>query len=660
MMVTAFFLWDTPPSKGFTTTNNRLPILLYRLLKMDILHTIIKHLQQFMPFQKMSIENMTLLAKNIDINYFSEGEVVLGVDQTNTPEHFFIVKQGIIESQREIKDNQFFKNAFEFEEGEGFPFGPLISRSPNISEFIAISDCFVYQIPARIFYQLHANCPVFKHYCETRIALLLEESKRIIQSQYATSHTENQPLSLPLSDLIRKEPYSCSPDTPVKDVLAIMDSTGIGSMVVVNPQKQPLGIFTLHDVLRRISIPQAPIDAPISEYMTARPFCLSQSNLAYEAALVMAKHRFRHILITDELNNALIGVLSEKDLFSLQRVGLRQLSHHIQEANTVADLQACIEQIKQLTKNMMAQGVSIGQLTHLISTLNDLITTQVIALCHGNHPNLDHIDYAWMAMGSEGRLEQMFYTDQDNGIIFADGPHLEEHRQHLLRFAKEVNHTLDTLGFPLCKGGIMAMNPAWCLSASEWQARFEKWVTTPEPQAILNSTIFFDFRPIAGSTTLAEELRRWLSSYVPTQKIFLRFLTQAALNNRPPLGLIRDFSTNTHGAIDLKINGSAMLVDIARIIALASGIPSTNTVQRFQEAGKSFNMSDKKINGCVESFLFIQLLRMRQHFDLYKAGLPLSNEVKPNDLNALNTRVLREAFRIIRELQNSLSHHYQL
>ena len=263
-------------------------------------------------------------------------------------------------------------------------------------------------------------------------------------------------------------------------------------------------------------------------------------------------------------------------------------------------------------------------------------------------------------MGSEGRLEQLLYTDQDNGIIFKDSPNRDTDRQHLLKFAHDVNHDLDKLGIPLCRGNIMAMNPQWCLSDTEWRRHFSRWVAEPDPHALLNSTIFFDFRGITGNLSLTEALKKWLVDLTSSEKIFLRFLTQNALNNRPPLGVFRDFSTNANDAIDLKINGAALLVDAARIMALQAGVETSNTVQRFEEAGPIFGLKEAEINGCIETFLFIQLLRMQHHFKQSRNNQPLSNEIKPSELDTLKKRVLREAFRVIRNLQSSLALKYRL
>lgn len=625
----------------------------------DVIRATITHLQQFYPFQKMDMPFLELLAKHCETNYFKAGEVILDITEAGPPDTFFIIKQGFVESQREAKEVKNFKNAFEYEEGDAFPYGPLISNQANNSQFFAVTDCFVYQVPATIFHQLHAQCPTFRNFCEARLASLLEESKRIIQNQQVTTQSTEQPLSLELGDVIKREVITCGPDKPLREVLTILAETYIGSMAIVNENKQPLGIFTLNDVLRRVTIPEVDLDRPIADFMTPDPIALSANDLAYQAALIMAKHGFRHIFVIDD-SKKLLGVISERDLFALQRIGLTDIAQGIEIAKNLEDLRLSLLQIKKLAKNMMAQGVAIEQLTHLISHLNDQIVRAVISLRFNDHPEVAQIDFAWIAMGSEGRDEQLFYTDQDNGIIFKDSDDRASTRATLLAFAKDVNHDLDQLGFPLCSGNIMAMNPECCLSDSEWRQRFTRWINNPDPEALLNATIFFDFKGIAGNISLAEQLRHWLTQYTPSQDLFLRFLTQNALRNRPPLGLIKDFSTRDDGTINLKFNGAAIIVDIARILALEHGSTATNTVERLTEVMDSSDLQKKQIQGCIETFAFIQLLRMKHHFELEDKGLALSNNIDPKKLNDLSTRVLREGFRLMRNIQNTLAHKYRL
>ncbi|MFX9665230.1 DUF294 nucleotidyltransferase-like domain-containing protein, partial [Acinetobacter baumannii] len=77
----------------------------------------------------------------------------------------------------------------------------------------------------------------------------------------------------------------------------------------------------------------------------------------------------------------------------------------------------------------------------------------------------DRVRWCWLAFGSEGRMEQTFCTDQDNGLVFDAPPGLaaDSVRPALLRVASDINRALAQLGFPLCEGGVMAGQPRCCL-----------------------------------------------------------------------------------------------------------------------------------------------------------------------------------------------------
>ncbi len=102
-------------------------------------------------------------------------------------------------------------------------------------------------------------------------------------------------------------------------------------------------------------------------------------------------------------------------------------------------------------------------LTAMISALNDELTRRVIALACAQLPPVA-FDWCWIALGSEGRQEQTFASDQDNGIVFADGDDPEAQRALLLPLARRINLMLAECGFALCRGNIMASNPQCCLS----------------------------------------------------------------------------------------------------------------------------------------------------------------------------------------------------
>ena len=313
-----------------------------------------------------------------------------------------------------------------------------------------------------------------------------------------------------LSSVLRKKPVTCTPQTPIRMVLEVLHQQDIGSMIVVTPSETPVGIFTLRDLLNRVTVPGVDLDEPISRVMSGSLITLPPQTPAYQAALTMVRHGIRHVLVAE--NNKLVGVVSENDLFCLQRVGLKQISGDIQDADTLESLVQSSRDIRQLGHNLLTQGVAAEPLTQYISTLNDLLTRRIIEL-ESATVDLGDIRYCWLSLGSEGRFEQTLGSDQDNGIIFAHPDTLgaEAARQSLLPLARRVNEALKECEFPLCKGNIMAGNPLWCLSLAEWKDKFSSWIDQGNPGSLLNATIFFDFRPLCGNTSLAEELREWLT-----------------------------------------------------------------------------------------------------------------------------------------------------
>jgi CBS domain-containing protein len=308
---------------------------------------------------------------------------------------------------------------------------------------------------------------------------------------------------------------------------------------------------------------------------------------------------------------------------------------------------------------MLVQGVSADQITRIISSLNDQVISRTIDLELAGTELVD-IRFSWIALGSEGRFEQTFATDQDNGIIFSspEGSDPDSLRARLLPVAQRINQALHEIGFPLCKGNIMAGNPACCLSFREWQETFRTWIETPTPEALLNATIFFDFRHIHGDAELAEQLRLWLAAAVAGQPRFFHQMADNALQRTPPLGFFRDFIVEDHkehpSTLDIKLNGITLFVDAARVYALASGVTGTNTKQRLVSAGIQRQWPQSELNAWADAFSFLQSLRIRHQFELEHGGSISHNRLNPYELNNLDRKFLLESLRQAGKLQTQV------
>ena len=617
-----------------------------------------EHLARFAPFDSMAKEHLLWLAERLKLAYYGKGEVLLSPDSGEV-KRFYIIKQGVVQLERSDESDAWL----ELHEGETFPLGALLGNRMAVSTFKALTDVFTYELEAADFHALFRLSAEFQDFSTRRIATLLERSQRSVQARYATSTAEQQSLRSPLASIARRKPVTCTPDTPLRTALETIQEARISAIVVVDGDGRPVGVFSVRDLISRVILPGIDLETPMGKVMTSNPISLPPTAHAFEAAMLMARHGFRHVLVAD--SGRLTGVISEKDLFSLQRVGVTQISANLRSANDLATLVRAAEDIRQLGHNMMAQGVAAEQLTQILSTLNDLLTQRVIELECAATSDCRYA-FCWLAFGSEGRLEQTLSTDQDNGIIFTvpEGETADQVRACLLPLAERINRALDACGFPLCKGEVMAMNPRWCLSLEEWQSTFARWIESGDPDSLLKASIFFDFRPLLGQEKLAETLQAWLLARAAANPRFLHQMAANALRNRPPLGLVRDFVVDGEGdqanTLDLKLNGATPFVDAARVFALATGIAATGTAARLRGAGPRLNIPEAEIEAWLSSFFFIQMLRLHGQHEEMQAGRPMDNRIDPDELNDLDRRILKESFRQARKAQARLAQDYKV
>jgi len=464
-----------------------------------------------------------------------------------------------------------------------------------------------------------------------------------------------------LRALVRSTPLTVPPAASVRETLFKLDSAHADAIVVVDAASQvPLGIVTLRDVLRRIAIEAGDLEAPIAVVMTGGLITLPADATAHQASVIMVRRGVHHLVLT-EPDGRYFGVVSQTDLYAQPGARASELVTAILAARDIDTLATLADGVRRLAAQLLVERVGPEAICQRISALNDLLTLQVIELTGGRF-ELPYVPWCWLVFGSEGRLEQTLATDQDNGLIFVADSDDEAAslRQAFLPFACAVNEALDRCGFPLCTGDIMAGNPAWCLSLNEWKSAFGEWMSSAHPVALLNSSIFFDFRPLYGQDALASELREWLLARAPEYPIFLRALVDNTLNWPSPLNWWQGFSYDGNKefphTIDLKKHGSRPVVDTARIYALAKGVPDTNTVERLRAAGGEIGIPTYETAALVDAFYHIQRLRLEHQVGDSQSAAP--NRINPDQLHALDRHILKESLKQVRSLQQRLARDY--
>lgn len=309
--------------------------------------------------------------------------------------------------------------------------------------------------------------------------------------------------------------------------------------------------------------------------------------------------------------------------------GIRQ---RIAEAKTAGQVIQTLKQLPELVRSMTDQGVRPGILRETIGSAYDAAIQRFVALSvaeSGKPP----APFAFLSLGSNARHEMTLFSDQDNALVFADVPdeQLTDVRRSFLALADDVCGKLNKAGYPYCPGGIMAANPKWCLSVSEWKKRFSKWILEATPQSLLEINVFSDLRCAHGDDPLADELRNHVQALVAqTPEFFLHYAHNCLLYKAPRL-------RRGSGILNVK-ECIKPLETFARIYALRHAVPIPGTLERLERLREAGVLQEETFREITYVFDYLWQLRF---FNQIAASAELSTNTDELDLSTL-TDIERE------------------
>ncbi|HSD22524.1 MAG TPA: putative nucleotidyltransferase substrate binding domain-containing protein, partial [Anaeromyxobacter sp.] len=283
--------------------------------------------------------------------------------------------------------------------------------------------------------------------------------------------------------------------------------------------------------------------------------------------------------------------------------------------------------------------------------LNDTLLTRILRWVEaelGPPPT----PYAWLVFGSEGRMEQMILTDQDNALVYGeDSP---EASRYFAEFAAKAINDLQAAGFPLCPGGYMATN--WLGSLEVWESRFRGWLDHPTPKALLEASIFFDFRAVHGHLDLTP--LRAVVSRAKGARTFLSAMAKSALTFHVPGGLALRLRSES-SKFDMKLKGISPIVFLARVYGLESAARTSNTLERLRAAMEGGLIGKDTCDTLSEAYRFLLRVRLREQIEMISEGRPPSNMMSLSDLSSMERSRLRDAFHAIEVWHEHAAYHYR-
>jgi CBS domain-containing protein len=470
-----------------------------------------------------------------------------------------------------------------------------------------------------------------------------------------------------VQDLIKGPPVTARPGTTVAEAARLMTGRAVGSVIVLGADDAPLGIVTDRDLRIKVLSPGRSADTPLSAIMSSPLIVIEGDRLAFDALLEMTRRGIHHLGVMKA--GRLAGVISSHDIILLQGAHPVALIRDIESAGTLGALEAVAPRLGAVVRWLAGEGASAVGIGRIVAELNDRLVQRALALVaadleaagHGRAP----APYAWVAAGSEGRREQTLKTDQDNGLVYADPPAdlAGAAAAYFARLGAAMGDALSRLGFPPCAGGFMASNPRWCQPASVWRRYFSGWMETPEPRAVLEASLFFDLRPIAGDLPLGQRLWESVCERAPGSRLFLSYMARAALERQVPLGFFGGFVVERSGAhkdkLDIKARGVFPVAMAMRACALSLGLPDTNTLDRLHGAAARGLFSGQEADEIRDAYEVISRLRLSHQLACLEAGRPPDNFVNPEALGKSDRVLLKQAFKTVAWLQRGIQDRFQ-
>uniref|UniRef100_UPI004047CE27 DUF294 nucleotidyltransferase-like domain-containing protein n=1 Tax=Orrella sp. TaxID=1921583 RepID=UPI004047CE27 len=619
----------------------------------SLVNGLVEQLMTVVPFSEMDKESVELFIKNCDEKYYEPNEIIIEPN-AGVPQCLYLIRQGSVSGKRDQQHGESIY--FELDAGEMFSIGSVLTSRPVSTVYRSIGDTFCLQFPVKKLTDFGIQSPRFIDYLKGSFQTILHKSQEDLRQHFAAKAAETQLHQNTLESLVTREPVSVLPQTTLREALITMDEMRIGSILVIDESKRLQGILTRHDLLKRVVLAEKDLSVAISEVMTSDIKTLEASDTVEMAGHLMMQASIRHLPIVKDAQ--VVGLISERDLFSFQRFSVSNISAAIHGAKNIQALVRAAEHIRQYSKNLLSQGVTGNRLTSLVSYLNDLLTSRLITMT-ATEFNIEADQFCWLALGSEGREEQTISTDQDNALILADGVS-DAAMQHYLHFARQVNEGLDQCGFPLCKGNVMASNPKYSRRQTDWIKRCAGWIEAGSPQDLLDASIFFDFRPISGNASLALGVSDYVSMAAAATPRFVALLATNAMNWKVPLTMFGGLDTATvdgKQVLDFKLNGTALVVDFARIYALANNITVRNTRERLEAISRLPRFGQTKAEDWVSTFEFLQTMRLKAQIDSEGQNTN-PNALDTAKLSSVDKVILKAAFNISKTMQQRLKLDY--
>ncbi len=394
-----------------------------------ITYRIYDFLKEHPPFSFLSKKDLLNIASKISVLYLESGSIIFNQGE-KPPNYFYVVREGAIKLFNEFKSEKVLIDVCD--EGDIFGIRPLISVDQLYTLTAVVSEeALVYKIPTSAFSKIICTNKGVENYFSSSFAA----GVRNPYAQYSRQKTYSQGEEFPYDDILlndlqtvqlNNDPVTCTNETKIQDAAKIMREHRVGSIVIVDMDMKPTGIITDRDLRNKVVTGDVCVEYSIENIMSSPVITTKSEITAADLQILMIKHNIHHICITEDgtPNTKIMGIVSEHDILVLHGNNPSVFIRETKRAKNVGQLKQIRYRAEQLLKKYLKQGVSISYISRIITEINNAINTRaieiVITKLLDEGKELPNVKWCWLALGSQGREEQLLMTDQDNALVFED------------------------------------------------------------------------------------------------------------------------------------------------------------------------------------------------------------------------------------------------
>ncbi len=633
-------------------------------MKNSIAERIRDYLIMYPPFNLLNPKKLLEISEDVIIIYLEKGDTLFKAgDSTN--EHFYMVRDGAISLNLTKNGSQEIVTMSDT--GDIFGVRPLITQENYKLTATAHEESIIYAISIKRFQEAaEHNSKVYK-YLITAFATNAYDSYTARENQeifidYLPNNSQD--VANFQTANYTKNPITCNEKATLQEAAVRMSKNKIGCIIVIDNDKKPVGIITNSDIKNKIATGLFPIKTQVTNVMSSPVITNKKGLTVADGQLQMIKHDIGHLCITKDgsINSKLVGVLTHHDILVSLGNNPSVILKEIKRAKRTKKLRTARLKANTLLKSYLEQNIPLSHIVKIISQINDAVNVRAIeiALQKMTPPP---VKFTWMALGSQGRKEQLLFTDQDNALVFEDVPDdkYEETQTYFIELAKYVTKSLNKIGFEYCEADMMASNAEWCKSISQWKNQFESWILKPDEKGILLSSIFFDYNIVYGDGILLDELSETIFEALENSSLFFKFLGRDALRNPAPLSFFRQFVVEEHSEekdlFNVKSRAIMPLVDAARLLILSKHIKGVNnTAERYEQLADIESNNEELYKSCSYAFKALSKFKTKQGMLHNNSG----KFIKLDTLTKEEKLKLKRCFKPISDIQEVLKIRFDL